>query len=594
MKAKILSLILLSWYLAACSSFQTVAVKPVPTRNTDFSTDTLSRSEYYRQLAVSYSQEGDTAQSIENYRLALLHNPRSLEARLGLAGEYRKSSRTHLALVEYNQVLDQKPDSLVALSQLGELYVETRVYSKAREVYSHILNLEPQYDPAKWALVEIHKFENNYQKALDALEDIELTQSNRANIYFEQSQIFQKMKNQNKFEEYLQKAYAANPRDRQITQAYADWSASQFYYIRATEALSRYAATQDYDREISWQIADRAYQAGLYDRALVEYNKIKNQGDESPLALDLRIAGTYFVKGDKKNAEKNYRQILTYTETPEAQYHLGQILLEKNNKKSAFKLFEQIPYSSEYFGDARSALAFEEVRKNNKEKALEIMAQAYELRQDQESIFRTYSELLIQDQKYPLAVKVVENGLKEFPYSEELHLNAAYSYHQLGQTNKFNQQIQVVEKLNPENGEMYALLAEVWYQEGKKAEDTTYLLSKAIEYKSQNKNVKPMLAWLLLQRNHTSEAVALMEEVYEQNPQDAFYARTLAKVYAAANIQDKAQQFFRVAAALDWNTKAQGKTIEKRIEFAPQTTPLYGPEPSRMPAQSRPEGTKQK
>ncbi|AGH96407.1 tetratricopeptide repeat protein [Pseudobdellovibrio exovorus] len=590
MKAKIVFLILLGSYLAGCSSLQTVAVKPVATRSTDFSTDDLSRSEYYRQLAVSYGQEGNTAQSIENYRLALLHNPRSLEARIGLADEYRNSSRTHLALVEYNQVLEQKPDSLLALSRLGELYVETRVYSKAREVYAHILNLQPQYDPAKWALVEIYKFENNYQGALDELEDIELTQENRAQVFFEQAQLFQQLKNQDKFDEFIQKAYSANPRDRQITQAYANWSASQYRYIRATEALSRYAETQDYDREISWQIADRAYQAGLYDRALVEYNKIKNQGDEEPLKLDLRIAGTYFVKGDQKNAEKNYREILNYTESSEAQYHLAQILLEQKNRRSAFKLFEKVPYSSEYFGDARSALAFEELRKDNSEKALAIMAQAYELRPDQESIARTYSELLVKEQKYVTAAKVAETGLKEFPYNEELRLNAAYSYYKLGQFDNFNQQIRTVEKLNPESAGMYALLAELWYQDGKKIEDTTYLLTKALEYKSQNKNLKPMLAWLLLQQNHTDKAVALMEDVYDQNPQDAFYARALAKVYAAANIQDKAQQFFRVAAALDWNTKAQGKSVGQRIEFAP----LYGSTPSRMPAQTQPEGAKQK
>lgn len=586
MKVKNSLLILSLLWLGSCAGFYTVPTKPITTRSTDFGTDVLSRSEYYRQMAESYSQEGAFDSAIENYRLSLLHNPNSLDARLGLAQVYRQTLKPHLALVEYNQVLEQKPADLFTLESVAELYVETRVYPKAREAYQHILNLKPQHDPAKWALVEIYKFEKQFPEALDVLDDISIKPENKAKIYFEKANIYQAMNQPYQYERLLQAAYDANPRDRQIVMHYSKWSAGNYYYIKAADVLDRYAQTQDFDREVSWSLADYAYQAGLYDRALVEYKKIKNSDYyDEPLKLDLRIAQAYFAKGDRVNAQKDYQKILEYSESSEAKFNLATIYLDGGSRKKAFSLFEQITYSDEEFGEARAQLALEEVRKDRPAKALQIMQKAYEQRQDQLAIFKTYSDLLIQDQKYTAAVKVLTNGIQKFPFSEELRLNAAFSYYRLNQFDGFNQQIRTVEKLNPENGEMYALLAGIWYEEGKRQEDTEFLVKKALEYKSQNKNIKPLLAWILLKQQHTAAAVNLMEEAYEQNPQDAFYARTLAKVYSSANIQDKAYRFDRLASALEWNERSRGGfKVNAPVFLSPSTE--VSPR-TRMPAQSK-------
>lgn len=554
---RVILILIPTLFFMGCAGLQRT-VPEIQTVKTDLEPSALSRSQYYEQMGLALAHEGQTDKATEFLQLSLLHDPENVSARIALAGEYLKNGRRHMAINELDAAYKLQPGHITVLNKMAELYVSSGIYSKAREVYEYVLSFKPNDKKSRWALVHLAQAENRPEEAhryLGELKALPSDSSELAQIYFTQAEIYRSEKDMPNFSAKLTEAYTLNPRQREITGAYAAWLTQQKQFDRATHVLNGYAQTQPYDHKISQSLADSSVRSGHYEIALNEIEKQLDSDEAKYLALSLKKAHVYHLMGNTVKAKAQYEDILEMTENDEAQFYLAQLQNQDlpAERRKAVQLLSEISPASDYYGKASAILADWQYEQGDAEKAFGIMETAYETRPDQMDVYRTYGALLLKESQFVKAASVLKNGVAEFPQDENLRLQAAFAYYRTGQFKQFDQQIRTVASQNPQNADVYALLAELWHEDGKNLNELSFLVKKAAELKSENKNIKPILAWVLMQQNHTPEAVALFEEAYEQDPKQAFLARSLAQIYSAADVQTKAREMSRVAAALEVN-----------------------------------------
>lgn len=558
---------------------------PVYTMRTDLYPHSITRAEYYQQMALGYSENGQIEKSIENYKLSLLHNPYSVSAHVGLADVYIHSNNYLLALIELYDAQRIEPQNLDVMKKTGDLYLTAEIYSKARETYYEMLKVNNKDEEAQWAIFYIYKLEKKYEDALVTLAKIPAGADNNYKITHEKAVIY-KLKNElEKYDELITKAQELNPRDRAILMEYVSANYAKKDFEAAAKALLQYSNTQNFDLAVSQNLAFAAVQTENYKVAIREYDKqrafaLKN---EDLLKIDLKRAHCYFLMGDPDTSEKIYLALALRYQSDEARFYLAQIYISKDKKEDAAFVLSQIESSSDFFADAQVKLALYKKFYGDDDQALNVLHSAFLARPDTLEIYRAYADFLIADKKYVETVALLEKAIQLFPKDEEIRLKMAYLHFRLNNSKSFKKQIMAALKINPESADAYAMLSELWYLKNKNVDETIYFVKRAAELKSTNKNIKPILAWALMQKNRSTEAVALFEEFYEENPDESFFARSLSQVYSRGGVKNKSKKLADIAAKLEMND-----SLKSRFIFRDETQPLeageFNENKTRLPA----------
>lgn len=575
--------IIFAWIFAGCAGSKVVVQnEPIKTIQSDMFPQNLSRAEYYEQMAIAYSLDNQSEKSIENFRLSILHNPKRITAYLSLSDEYRKTNRNHLALIELSEAHKLAPENLDILKKMGDLYLSAKIYSKARETYEKMLVKNSKFEDAKWALFYILKIEKKYSDALNMLAQINRNSTNDYKIAFEKAMLYKLTKEEELYQSTLLLAYDLNPRDRQILLEYTALAFRQKRFKDSTSALLKFSDTHDFDFEVSQNLSYSAVQSENYDLAMREYNKQRPLTYDVKL-IDLKKAHVSYLMGDLDGAEMLYLALLKAEENEEARFYLAQIYITQNKSEDAAFILSKIPVSSDYFGEATVRLALYSKHKGSSDDAINTIRMAYIQRPDLLAIYKTYADFLIEVSRYVETVALLEKGIKLFPNDEDLRLKMAFLHYRLNNQRAFKREIFAALKINPQSAAVYSMLAELWYLKDKQPEEVIYFAKKAMALKSENRNVKPLLAWALMQSDHSTEAVAMFEEFYEENPKESFFARSLSTVYGRADVKEKSQALAEVATVLESSDSLKSRFIFKERTQQVQADD-YKLNPTRLPA----------
>ncbi len=549
-------------FLAGCTHTQPRSPR---TLTSDLFPNKITRTEYYRELAWGYDREGKIPEAIELYRLSLMHDPKNIKARLQLADSFRKEKIDHLASAQLSEVLRMEPGNVTALRKLGDLYLDTQIYSKAMAVYTELLKVNPADEKSMWAVYFIYKLDRNYTSALVALEKIEAvnkTFSSQIAVSSEKASIYRFQKNWLKEKKYLITANSLQPNNFAYVTLLADSYFGFKEWQAAAEILQRYTDTNDFNFEISEKLAFVSLQTQAYEVALREYYKQRPFTFDS-FMTNMKIAHTYFLMKDYKLAEEKYLYLLEARDDDEAKYFLSKVYQLTDREAPAVALLSDFGPISEYYGESQMEVA--EIQKKNGQidAAVNRLRHAHTKRPDLLVLSKGYADMLIQNNRYVESVALLEQGIGFHPNDEELRLKIAFVHYRLNNPRSFKKQLTKAMQINPNNAEIYSGLAELWYVKGKKPADVEYFVTKAMSLKSKSKNLKPLLAWALLEQNKAVEAIAIFEEYYEENPQEYFYVKSLADIYRYGRVSTKAEQFQNVAAALGADSIIKDRLLNK-------------------------------
>ena len=286
---------------------------------------------------------------------------------------------------------------------------------------------------------------------------------------------------------------------------------------------------------------------------------------------------------DLKTAETRYQSLVAQRSNDEAIYYLSKIYQLNDRFKDSAILLEKLPVFSDYFGEAQVELANHDKQNNEFNLAINRLRKAQTRRPDLPLLYKTYSDLMIEKNRFVEAIALLEQGIGFYPNDEELRLRLAFLHYRLNNQKSFKKQIDKAIAINPNNAQIYAGLAELWYIKNKKASEVEHFVRQAMELKSQNRNLKPLLAWAMLDQNRSSEAIAVFEEYYEQNPNEYYYIKTLAEIYRQGHITAKAGDFNKVAQFLEAESGLKEKLMD-HIQKKPSILDGVDPSSLRRPA----------
>ncbi len=524
-----------------CATYE-VAPRSVQTVNSDMVPAAMTRDQYYEELARAYSNDRQSQSAIDNFRISLLHNPLRISAHLGLADEYKKIELNHLASFELGEVLKIDPKNSDALMRLGDLYLAAQIYTKAKSTFAEVLKLNAKSEQARWALFYLAKFEKNDIEAENLLNQIATNENNQIKLLLEKAFLNRRMGNLEKYTQLVKEAYNLQPRNKSVVMEMKNEYLKNADYDSAQAILVQFTEAHDFDLEVSQALTDVSVNTENYEIALRELSKQENWVKD-PILVELKKAHVYFLAGRMRDAEIKYNEVLEIKPNlDEAEFYLAQVYLAQKQNQAALPLLSGLSPASVFFADAQVTLAFFEVKNDQDQAALNRLDQAQERRPDQLPIYKAYSDLLLDMHKYEQAAQILEMGIAFFPNEEDLRINAALASYRQGDEAGFKNNIDEALRINPENSEIYAALAEIWYQKRSDPKELESFVTKALSYKSKNRNMKPLLAWALMAQDRSMGSVSLFEKFYEDNPKQPFFAEALSKVYRSADVTIKAQQ----------------------------------------------------
>lgn len=113
------------------------------------------------QQALQAQQSGFSEQALQLYQQVLLSEPQHIQALLNSGFIYHQQKEYGKALNFFNQVLSVEQNSIDALFSLGAVYQQQSDFEKAESFYSKVLKLQPQHVKALYNLATIIELEKN-------------------------------------------------------------------------------------------------------------------------------------------------------------------------------------------------------------------------------------------------------------------------------------------------------------------------------------------------------------------------------------------------------------------------------------------------
>ncbi len=571
--------LILTW---GCATKRPAYQSALPTVNSDLYPAEITRDQYYEEMARSFSADGQVQKAIDYYRIAILHNPNRLSAHLALSDEYRKAQMDHLASFELSEVLSKEPSNKEALLKMGDLYLSTQMYAKAKEAFANVLKIDDQYEEARWSLYFICLLEKNYIEAEKAISNILQTEENRFQLTYQKAMLEKHFLRFENYSRLISEAFALNPHNKKILLEMQNHYLKLFDFESAQNILKNYSETHDFDLEISENLVFVTIRTENYDLAIKELDKQRKWTRNTAL-IDMKKAHIYFLASDLPQAEILYKSALAKnSQLDEARFYLAQIYLYENRLNETQTLLSELKPSSEYYPEAQVRLAFLEKESGKADLALNRIRTAHNQRPDQLIVYKAYADFLIENKRYVETIALLEKGIGYFPNDEDLRVKAAFVHYRLKNQKSFRKNIAKALEINPSSSEIYSYLTELWFLKKKDPKQIEYFANKALEFKTKNTNIKPLLAWSLLAQDRSTEAVALFEKFYEENPNQPYYAEALAKVYRRADVVIKGQQMQNLALKLQINNRlksglildSNNKTIESN---QPNSSPVRLP-----------------
>lgn len=551
---KIFFILVLGFLVWGCASGPVV---PEKTIYSDLFPQQSTRTGYYKDVGLGYLNDSNYDKAVEYFKLSLLHDPDNKEARYWLSVSFFKKNQNNLALIELEKLDAVNSLEYSRLKLVSDIYETADSYEKVIAVNEKLFELGRENFP----LWKIYQMNLNLKRADAAMANLAALDKNGEEPYRVHLGRFEVLQRQNQFElalVELQHAERAKPFDlltmKKMTSIQYSLRKWQDLYALGTK-FSKY---HPYDLDVSERLSQACIRVGEYDDAIVELKKQKEFFPDS-IGIEFKIAHVLFLKRDFVNAEELYRELYAITKSDQSVFYISQIHLAQSNIGEASHSLENLASWSEYYPTAQVQLARLEWKNTQSDLALNRLRRAHQLRPDSLELYQEYGQYMIWSKRYVESIALLEQGVRSFPEDDKLRILSAYVHFKMNNMKSFKLQIETAQKLNPENSEIYSVLAELWYDKKKPYSELEYLATKAIELNTKNKNIKPLLAWALLQQDKMAGAVKLFEEFYDAEPNEVFFAESLAEIYQRNVLTSKKQEFQQKASALQADAKIKSE-----------------------------------
>lgn len=167
--------------------------------------------EAYVNIGLAFSRKNKNKKAIEYYKTAFRINPDRVEALNNLGVVYQLLKDYRKAILYFKKALMIRPNSFTILGDLNTLYELIGDKEKAREYLEIIIKTNPKNLSSVLEKTEILVNNEEYQIALDFLNEITPEYKNESVIYFVIARIYSRLNKKNEALKNLKKAIKLDP-----------------------------------------------------------------------------------------------------------------------------------------------------------------------------------------------------------------------------------------------------------------------------------------------------------------------------------------------------------------------------------------------
>ncbi|MBR4824388.1 MAG: tetratricopeptide repeat protein [Spirochaetaceae bacterium] len=459
----------------------------------------------------------------------------NFDSQLNRAKDAYFSHDYELAVKLLEECLQEEPDDISILSEMGKVYVGSGNDEEALKYYSRVLELDDKNFTAIDNIGSIYRRLGRYQDSVDILNKAFEIDKDSIATYYNLGQTYKVMERYDDAIKCFEHVLEKNPNDVLAHNHLGCIYALQNNHEKALELFNK-ALRIDANHPIIHYNSATSYEAlGKYEEAEEAYENALRKKPGWIEAM-MSLARLHHVCGHDDQAEEILRQAINLAyNNPEVHTALGNLLLHKERYEEAGNEFDKALSLNKEFVDALSG----------KISSLEKLGR--------------------KDDAYDLLLQMEQIG----PDDVNLTLQCAHFLMNIGKYNESSKRIRKILDIDPNNADALALLGEYLLING---EDTKALhcFEKAVKLKPENIKYRFEAARHLFDLGNFEAAELEMRYYLASMPEDCEAWIYLGIIYSELAEIENAVKVFKKAQSLDKDNPALMSAVTRLHKQYPE------------------------
>jgi tetratricopeptide (TPR) repeat protein len=325
------------------------------------------------KLAEIYHQTGNYIQAIKKYKKALSIKEDS-DIKLKLAKIFISNNQKEKAINIYSKIIQSQPENLLIKYSLANLFYSKKEYEKSLSLYSELIKNDTANVNYIYRLASNYKNLKIYKKAIPLYKNVVLKDSNNYKSYYHLAKIYRKLNKSDSVNFYLDKGLFIKPYDISLNKLKAKNSFQNKNYDKVIESVKRLDSIKEITPFYQNLLGIAYYQLKDYEQAKTVLSKLINKKqfqDETFYYLglthqalkDYAIAEQYFFMSiyiKKPLLNKEYYQLAMLYKSQNKLKNAIDFLKKasKEKKNDANTLYELATLCEIYYKDKNEALKY--------------------------------------------------------------------------------------------------------------------------------------------------------------------------------------------------------------------------------------------
>lgn len=514
-----------------------------------------SQADYHFTMGETFSYEGNSARAIEEFKMTLIYDPKSVLVRLRLSAEYVRLGMLTEAVEQGEIAVDMAPKSVEARTLLGGLYAGLKMFEPARQQFDAILKLEPGHPEAAIYLGALLAEERKYSESIRYFESLvknkRFKDTERAHYYL--GRIWSE-----RGQGYFKEAEKAFGNALKLKPSYTEAALALGMLYRAQskerdmEKLFRsYQEKFGPEREMARQLSQYYLEKEDYEKALVQLETLDGF-ERDNLNIKIQIALILIEQKKYESAAGRLEEVLMQApESDKVRYYLGAVYEEMNKSDLAIAHYKEIPPASSYF--AQAVIHSAHILKNtgNMEKAVNLVEKALEKEKEIPQLYAFYATLLDEQKSFRKALQMLDKAVDRFPTNTQLRFFLGTMHDRMGNSQQTVASMSKVLELDKEHVQAMNYLAYTYAELDKNLDEASELAHRALKLQPNDGYILDTVGWVYFKKGQTERAIKYLEAAFRAKSDEAIIAEHLGDAYLRHQMWQKAQKMYQEAAKLE-------------------------------------------
>ena len=542
-----------------------------------------SQADYHFTMGETLSYEGQSNRAVEEYKLTLVYDPKSVHVRLRLAAEYVRMGMTTEAIEQGEIAVEMAPENISARMLLGGLYSGLKTFDPARKQFEAILDKEPGHPEAAIYLGALLAEERRYDDSIKYFESLAqnkaFADTERAYYYIGRVRSEQGAARFADAEKAFAKALQIKAEYPEATVALASLYRAQGKGEQMETLLKSYQEKFGPEREMARSLSHYYLDKEQFEKALDQL-EILDGFERDNLNIKIQIALIMIEQKRYEQAAIRLEDVLQQApESDKVRRYLGAVYEEIGKFELAMVHYKKIPAGSTYYPEAVVHIANMQKQSDRLEDAIITVEQALKQVDDAPELYAFLATLLDEAKAYKKAAVMLTAAVAKFPANTQLMFFLGTIHDRLGQPKETIAQMNKVIEQDKDHVQALNYLAYTYAEIGDNLEKASELAHRAMELQPNDGYILDTVGWIHFKKGETEEAIKYLEAAYKAKSDEAIIAEHLGDAYLRHQMWQKAQRMYQRAAKLEMDIQRQSKIVEKLANLEAQNQ-----RPGRMPA----------